>query len=109
MLLHYFMFQSAHAFDFEAYNQRSRSKRLEIGVCAGVSAECMLPGFKVGAVYNNIGIGFSFAQGYGYFATGSLRFYPSIDFPIRPYAYVGVASFVTFGGGGLLRPLPILL
>ena len=100
MLFTYLMFSSAHAFDWDAYQERSISKRFEAGICAGISAECMFPGIKVGGVYNSIGVGISIAPDYQA-STLSLRFYPDVPFPIRPYAYAGVMTFFSYGGDGI--------
>ncbi len=101
MLLTYIFMQSAQAFDWQAHSERSRSKRLEFGVCAGISSECLFPSLKVGGVYEYFGISVSVAPAY-YASTLSFRFYPKIDFPVRPYVYGGFAGLITFGGGAIL-------
>ena len=102
MLLTYIFMQSAHAFDWESHSERSRSKRLEFGVCAGISAECLFPSLKIGGVYEYFGISLSVSPAH-YASTLSFRFYPKIDFPIRPYVYGGFAGLITFGGGGIIQ------
>lgn len=106
MFLTYIFLQSAQAFDWEAHSERSRSKRLEFGVCAGISAECLFPSLKVGGVYEYFGISLSVAPGY-YASTLSLRFYPKIDSPVRPFAYGGFAGLITFGGGAILPSMGV--
>ena len=102
MLLTYIFMQSAHAFDWESRIERSRSKRLEFGVCAGLSTECLFPSLKIGGVYEYFGIGLSVSSVY-YTSTLSFRFYPKIDFPIRPYIYGGFAVLLIFGGDGIIQ------
>ena len=90
---------SAHAFDWNSDNERSKSQRLEFGVCTGLSSECPLAGLKVGGIHESFGISFSVSP-IAYAFTLSFRYYPKIDSPIQPYVYGGFLGSVGFVGGG---------
>ena len=98
MLFTYMLFQTAYALD-ENIDKYKHKRRIEFGLCAGISVECMLPAIKAGFVHKSIGIGLSVSP-LGFSSSLSVRIYHNSNSPIRPYAYAGLMLAVGMGGGG---------
>lgn len=93
MLLVFFMFQAAQALPKQTLS--NRSQKFDFGICAGITSECLFPAIKVGVVHDYWGIGLSISPAF-FAAALSFRFYPKVEFPVRPYVYAGYMG--AFGG-----------
>lgn len=92
-----FLSQDSYAFEWDIFKERYNINGFQFGVCTGLSTNCVGTSLKIGITYEFIGINASIGKGVG---TASLRLYPNIRFPIRPYFYTGYLFVPSFLGLG---------
>ena len=91
----YTFFSVAQASDWVEVKKQNRINSVRMGVCVGLSPECMALGFSLGFAYEFIGVNLSLGPANGSF---NVKLYPPVQSLVRPYAYAGVGMIAVMFG-----------